>query len=112
MTGKKEEFKPNIVSSSKKEETVVEDNKLLLVPLVLGVIGLIVGIAIGVVSIIGIVVGIIMMDFKGEYTRFENPEDNRIGHRPPTDGGEIIGSSMNDMPFPPPTDYNPFNDKA
>ena len=57
-------------------------------------------------------VGIIMMDFKGEYTRFENPEDNRIGHRPPTDGGEIIGSSMNDMPFPPPTDYNPFNDKA
>lgn len=57
-------------------------------------------------------VGIIMMDFKGEYTRFENPEDNRITHRPPTDGGEIIGSSMNDMPFPPPTDYNPFNDKA
>ena len=57
-------------------------------------------------------VGIIMMDFKGEYTRFENPEDNRIAHRPPTDGGEIIGSSMNDMPFPPPTDYNPFNDKA
>ncbi len=56
--------------------------------------------------------GIIMMDFKGEYTRFENPEDNRIAHRPPTDGGEIIGSSMNDMPFPPPTDYNPFNDKA
>jgi replicative DNA helicase len=57
-------------------------------------------------------VGIIMMDFKGEYTRFENPEDNKIDHRPPTDGGEIIGSSMNDMPFPPPTDYNPFNDKA
>ena len=55
-------------------------------------------------------VGIIMMDFKGEYTRFENPEDNRIGHRPPTDGGAIIGSSMNDMPFPPSTDYNPFND--
>ena len=54
-------------------------------------------------------VGIIMMDFKGEYTRFENPEDNRIDHRPPTDGGAIIGSSMNEMPFAPPTDYNPFN---
>ena len=47
-------------------------------------------------------VGIVMMDFKGEYTRFENEEDNRIGNRPPTDGGEIIGSSMNNMPFPPP----------
>ena len=23
-------------------------------------------------------------------------------NRPPTDGGEIIGSSMNNMPFPPP----------
>ncbi len=47
-------------------------------------------------------VGIVMMDFKGEFTRFENEEDNRIGNRPPTDGGEIIGSSMNNMPFPPP----------
>lgn len=55
--------------------------------------------------------GIIMMDFKGEYTRFENEEDNKIGHRPPTDGGEIIGSKMNgenyNMPFPPPEFDNP-----
>lgn len=56
-------------------------------------------------------VGIITMDFKGEYTRFENEEDNRLGNRPPTDGGEIIGSKMNgennSMPFAPPEFDNP-----
>ena len=55
--------------------------------------------------------GIIMMDFKGEYTRFENEEDNRLGHRPPTDGGEIVGSKVNgenyNMPFPLPEFDNP-----
>ena len=39
--------------------------------------------------------GIVMMDFRGEYTRFENPEDNMIGNRPPRDGGEIVGSKIN-----------------
>ena len=39
--------------------------------------------------------GIVMMDFRGEYTRFENPEDNMVGNRPPTDGGEIVGSKIN-----------------
>ena len=57
--------------------------------------------------------GIILMDFAGEFTRFENPEDNSIGNRAPTDGGEIRGSMVNgdgnNMPFPPPSDYNPFN---
>ena len=45
--------------------------------------------------------GIIMMDFKGEFTRFENPEDNRLGNRPPTDGGEIRGSKVNGENNPP-----------
>ena len=58
--------------------------------------------------------GIVMMDFMGEYTRFENPEDNSLSNRPPTDGGEIRNSRVNgdhdNMPFPPPNpDYNPFN---
>ena len=45
--------------------------------------------------------GIIMMDFKGEFTRFENPEDNRLGNRPPKDGGEIRGSKVNGENNPP-----------
>ena len=57
--------------------------------------------------------GIILMDFAGEFTRFENPEDNSIDNRAPTEGGEIRGSMVNgdgnNMPFPPPADYNPFN---
>ena len=53
---------------------------------------------------------IVLLKFRGEYTRFENPEDNMLG---PT-GGEIMGSKINGkdygMPFPPPSDpYNPFN---
>ena len=55
--------------------------------------------------------GIVLMDFRGEYTRFENPEDNQLGNRAPTDGGEIIGSKINgDMPFPPPDSYSTFHD--
>lgn len=58
--------------------------------------------------------GIILMEFAGAYTRFDNLEDTSIGNRPPTAGGEIRGSSANGdyngMPFPPPNpDYNPFN---
>ena len=54
--------------------------------------------------------GIITMGFKGEFTRFENPEDNTLGNF----GGEIRGSSINgnsNMPFPPPQEegYDPFN---
>ena len=53
---------------------------------------------------------IVLLKFRGEYTRFENPEDNMIG----STGGEIMGSKINgkdqSMPFPPPSDsYNPFN---
>ena len=45
--------------------------------------------------------GIIMMNFKGEFTRFENPEDSLFGNRPPTDGGVIYDSVINgEMPLP------------
>ena len=36
-----------------------------------------------------------MMNFKGEFTRFENPEDSLFGNRPPTDGGMIYDSAIN-----------------
>jgi len=44
--------------------------------------------------------GIILMDFKGEFTRFENPEDNMIGDHSPY-GGEIMGSKINGQNNPP-----------
>lgn len=49
--------------------------------------------------------GIIMMNFKGEYTRFENYDDPSAVNRPPTEGGEIRGD--NDMIFSP-EEYDPF----
>ena len=39
--------------------------------------------------------GIIQLTFRGEYTRFENPEDARIGNAAPPLGGEILGSKVN-----------------
>ena len=45
--------------------------------------------------------GIITMDFKGEFTRFENPEDNSLADRPITEGGEIRGSAINGENNPP-----------
>ena len=54
--------------------------------------------------------GIVTMDFKGEYTRFGNPEDRVIKSSSPTEGGEIRDSAVNgeynNMPFPP-EDNNP-----
>ena len=35
-----------------------------------------------------------LLTFRGEYTRFENPEDSRIGNRAPIGGGEIRGSQI------------------
>jgi replicative DNA helicase len=46
-------------------------------------------------------VGIKMLKFRGEYTRFENPEDSMIGNHAPTDGGEIRNSSVNGENLPP-----------
>ena len=39
--------------------------------------------------------GIIMMEFKGEYTRFENYNEHSLANCLPTIGGEIIGSKVN-----------------
>ena len=61
-------------------------------------------------------VGIKMLKFRGEYTRFENPEDSLLGNHGPVDGGEIVGSKINgadgNMPFPPPDAYNSFDKKT
>lgn len=37
----------------------------------------------------------VLLDFKGEYTRFENPEDNILSGIPLEMGGEIVGSKIN-----------------
>lgn len=37
----------------------------------------------------------VLLDFKGEYTRFENPEDNELRALPIIEGGEIRGSKVN-----------------
>lgn len=54
---------------------------------------------------------IVLLKFRGEYTRFENPEDNMLGNHAPI-AGEIMGSKINGenngMPFPPPGSYNSF----
>lgn len=52
---------------------------------------------------------IALLNFRGEYTRFENPEDNMLS---PLEGGEIKDTTLDgskDMPFPPSESFNPFN---
>ena len=53
--------------------------------------------------------GDVLLNFRGEFTRFQNPEDAII---PPSGsgGGEIIGSKLNDedVPFVPPPSPMPF----
>ncbi|MCI6161819.1 MAG: replicative DNA helicase [Prevotellaceae bacterium] len=47
--------------------------------------------------------GDVLLHFRGEFTRFQNPEDASVNF--PEDGGELIGSKLNgerDMPIPPP----------
>ena len=48
--------------------------------------------------------GDVLLNFRGEYTRFANPEDAKFAVPLPDDpiGGEIVGSKMNDGPLPPP----------
>ncbi len=51
--------------------------------------------------------GDVLLNFRGEFTRFQNPQDVLIGPSSPTSGGEIIGSRMNGgdpLPPPPPID--------
>ncbi len=54
-------------------------------------------------------VGDVLLNFRGEYTRFANPEDTYV---PPTQGGEIMGSRINggfdDDPLGPPPPETPF----
>ena len=45
--------------------------------------------------------GIVTMDFRGEYTRFENPEDKSLDSFSVTQGGEIRGSAINGENNPP-----------
>ena len=55
--------------------------------------------------------GDVLLTFRGEFTRFENPEDTRLGKSTPAAGGEILGSRINgDLgPAPDlPNDYDPF----
>jgi len=47
--------------------------------------------------------GDVLLNFRGEFTRFQNPSDNVIGVMPAGQGGEFIGSRINeDVPLPPP----------
>ena len=57
--------------------------------------------------------GEVLLNFQGEFTRFQNPDDARL--TPPTDGGEIRGSRINesygdDIPLTPPlpNEVSPF----
>ena len=54
--------------------------------------------------------GDVLLTFRGEYTRFENPEDKSLGNRAPMGGGEIVGSKINGSNNPPemPEGYDPF----
>jgi replicative DNA helicase len=58
--------------------------------------------------------GDVLLTFRGEYTRFENPEDKNLGNRAPIGGGEIIGSKINGSNTPPdlPEGYDPFGGSA
>ena len=44
--------------------------------------------------------GDVLLTFRGEYTRFENPEDGFSHSSTPDSGGEIIGSKMNGNNIP------------
>ena len=56
--------------------------------------------------------GDVLLTFRGEFTRFENPEDRNLGNRAPMDnfGGEIRGSKINgeDNGAIPPIDNGPL----
>ncbi|MBO4718730.1 MAG: replicative DNA helicase [Prevotella sp.] len=45
--------------------------------------------------------GDVLLTFRGEYTRFENPEDSRLGRKSKDMGGEIVGSKINGEQQPP-----------
>ena len=52
--------------------------------------------------------GDVLLTFRGEYTRFENPDEGRL--KPADTGGEIVGSRINGGNQPPADDgYDPFS---
>ena len=61
--------------------------------------------------------GDVLLTFRGEFTRFENPEDGKLSADVGDGGGEILGSRLNgdagdmpggdNMPFPPSDEYMP-----
>jgi replicative DNA helicase len=52
--------------------------------------------------------GDVLLTFRGEFTRFENPEDTRITNHAPQEGGEILGSRINGEAGPTPDGFDPF----
>ncbi len=56
--------------------------------------------------------GDVLLTFRGEFTRFENPEDSRLESRPPQDSGPILeskaASNYEAGASAPPPDYDPF----
>ena len=50
--------------------------------------------------------GDVLLTFRGEFTRFENPEDSQIGYHTPAGNGEILGSKINGDSAP----FNPGQD--
>jgi replicative DNA helicase len=53
--------------------------------------------------------GDVLLTFRGEFTRFENPEDSSLGPIPV--GGEIIGSKIDgtNNPVPPSDEFDSFS---
>ena len=45
--------------------------------------------------------GDVLLNFRGQFTRFENPEDTHLGPMPGNTGGEILGSKINGGEMPP-----------
>ena len=58
--------------------------------------------------------GDVLLNFRGEFTRFENPEEGRLSNSNPTMGGEILGSKVNgnSQPLGDDSFSNPFSDNA
>ena len=55
--------------------------------------------------------GDVLLTFRGEFTRFENPEDGRLMPHSPQSGGEILSSKVNgdDNGAPLPGDFDSFS---
>ena len=55
--------------------------------------------------------GDVLLHFRGEFTRFENPEDSSLKSNSPipANSGEIIGSKLNGGEFPPQNSSMPFS---